>query len=202
MAGDGQHDRLGGVALVAGGHDEALDGWDAASRGFGVRVREIDHRDPATADAILRDVVAGQDAGVFVTGIPYRGRHPERWIQHLAPDVLLPRHFGLFSAPGGELLGWFSLMFSLGRRDLASLGIVIKPQWKGKGLGTAATRHAMVRKGTLLGRPVGVLVVATLPTNEAMIHVARKVGLVDCGELPDAGTFKRTFATSDIFSKK
>ncbi len=198
MAVDSLAAQRGGVVLVDGGYDEALDGWDAAARGFGVQVRQIDHRDPATADAILRDVMAGQETGLFATAVRYKGTRPEMWIKHLAPDVLEPRFFGLFAKPSGDLLGWFSLTFSLGNRSLASLGLVLKAAWAGKGLGVAAVRHAVTRKDVLLARPIPILAAVTLPSNDVMIHVLQKAGLIDCGEVPDGGVFKRMFATSSL----
>ncbi|MEX2680898.1 MAG: hypothetical protein Q6373_004815 [Candidatus Sigynarchaeota archaeon] len=50
----------------------------------------------------------------------------------------------------------------------------------------------------LLARPIPVLAAVTLPSNDVMIHVLQKAGLIDCGEVPDGGMFKRMFATSSL----
>jgi GNAT superfamily N-acetyltransferase len=199
MTGDGAADRVGKVAAVAGGHDALLAGIDEARVGFPVRVREIDHHDEATAHEILTDVMAGREAGTFDCDIHYRGRRPGFWMGCLTPDVLAPRYFGLFS-PAGVLLGWFSLAFTLRRPDLASLGIVVREPWRDRGIGTAATRHAMAQKDSLLARPIGAMIVTTRESNARMMRVVRKVGLHDLGEFTDSGTLlaRRVFSSAPI----
>jgi ribosomal protein S18 acetylase RimI-like enzyme len=199
MTGDGAADRSSKIAAVAGGHDALLAGIDEARVGFPVRVREVDHRDEATAHEILVDIMAGQAAGTFACSIHYKGKRTGFWMQCLSPDVLVPKYFGLFS-PAGELLGWFSLTFTLGRPDLATFGIVVREPWRDRGIGTAATRHAVALKDTLLARPIGTLLVTTKASNVRMMRIARKVGLYDLGEITDAGTgqARRTFATSPV----
>ncbi len=199
MTGDGAAAPAGRVAAVAGGHDALLAGIDEARVGCPVRAREIDHRDPATAHEILSDVMAGQAAGTFTRTIHYKGKRPGFWMQCLTPDVLEPRYFGLLS-PAGELLGWFSLTFTLGRPDIASFGIAIKEPWRDKGIGTAATRHAVALKDVLLARPIGAVLVMTKDDNVRMLCIARTVGLHDLGEVTDSGTgvTRRAFATSPV----
>ncbi|MEX2753938.1 MAG: GNAT family N-acetyltransferase [Candidatus Sigynarchaeota archaeon] len=143
--------------------------------------------------------MAEHAAGTFVTAIRYRGRREGYWMQCLSPDVLSPKYFGLLS-PAGTLLGWFSLAFTVGRRDWASFGIVIKPPWRDKGLGTAATRHALARKDVLLARPAGVVINTTRETNARMLRIAAKLGLHDQGMIFDAGrgASTRAFATLPI----
>jgi len=187
------------VPLVAGGRDEPLDGWREATLGFAVRVREIDHRADAAAREILNDVMAGQADGTFDVAIRYRGRRERYWMQCLSPDVLLPRYFGLFS-PAGVMLGWVSLMFTVGRPELASLGIVVRAPWRGKGLGTAAIRHVIERKNVMLSRPAGAVLITTKETNARVLRIARKLGLHDLGLVTDASKRVpvRAFATSPI----
>jgi RimJ/RimL family protein N-acetyltransferase len=199
MTGDRATDHGGLVEVVQGGHDVPLAGIDEARVGFPVRVREIDHRDEATAHEVLTDIMAGQAEGTFDCSIHYKGKRPGYWMGCLSPEVLAPKYLGLFS-PAGELLGWFSLTFTLGRPDLASLGIVVREPWRDKGIGTAATRHAVALKGTLLARPIGTLLITTKASNVRMMRIARKVGLHDLGKITDAGTgqARRTFATSPV----
>ncbi len=199
MTDDGASSPRGTLAAVAGGHDEMLAGIDEARVGFAVRVREIDHRDPATAHEVLADVMAGQAAGTFAPVVHYKGKRVGFWMQCLTPDALAPKYFGLLS-PAGELLGWFSLTFTFNRPELASLGIVVREPWRDKGIGTAATRHAVALKDTLLVRPIGTLLVTTKGNNGRMMHIAKKVGLHDLGEIVDSGkgVARRAFATSDV----
>jgi GNAT superfamily N-acetyltransferase len=199
MTGDGAAEPMSKVAFVAGGHDALLAGIDEARVGYPVRVRDIDHRDGATAHEVLSDVMAGRAAGTFDCDIHYKGKRAGYWMQCLTPDALSPRYFGLFS-PAGDLLGWFSLTFTLGRPDMASLGIVVREPWRDKGIGTAAVRHAVALKGTLLARPIGVLLVTTKESNARMLRVVQKVKLHDLGEFVDSGTgmARRAFATSPV----
>jgi RimJ/RimL family protein N-acetyltransferase len=116
-----------------------------------------------------------------------------------APEVLCPRYFGLIS-PAGVLLGWFSLMHTLTRPEIATLGIVIREPWRDKGIGTAATRLAVERKGSLLAKPIETLLVTTKASNVRMMRVVAKVGLHDLGEIVDSGSggARRAFATSPV----
>ncbi len=199
MTDDGASSPRGTVVAVAGGHDEVLAGIDEARLGFPVHVLEIDHHDPATAHEVLIDVMAGQAAGTFAPFIHYKGKRHGFWMGCLTPEALLPKYFGLFS-PAGELVGWFSLAFTVGRPDLASLGIVIKEPWRDKGIGTAAVRHAVALKDSLLARPIGTLLVTTKNDNVRMLCIARTVGLHDLGEIVDSGKgeARRAFATSAV----
>ncbi len=202
MTGDGAAAPRGKVAAVAGGHDAALAGIDEARVGCPVRVREVDHHDGATAHEVLSDVMAGRAAGTFDSDVHYKGKRAGFWMQCLTPDALLPKYFGLLS-PAGELLGWFSLTFTLGRPDMASLGIVVREPWRDRGIGTAAVRHAVALKDSLLARPIGTLLVTTKASNARMLRVVQKVGLLDLGEVVDGGTrlARRAFATSPVVLK-
>ncbi len=199
MASDGVCGDTRPMPLVAGGRDEALDGWDERALGFAVRVREVDHRAEAASREILADVMAGRAEGTFSSDIHYKGRREGYWMQCLSPDVLGPRYFGLFSS-AGVLLGWFSLTFTLSRPELATLGIMVKAPWRDRGLGTAAIRHAIARKDSMLARPIGALLVTTKPDNGRVIHIARKLGLHDLGMVVDGATGApvRVFATSPV----
>lgn len=193
---------VGRVVLAAGGYDAALAGIDAARVGCAVRVRQLDHHDEGMAHEILTDIMAGQAARLFSSSIRYKGKRPGYWLGCVAPEALAPRYFGLFS-PAGELVGWFSIMFTLARPDLASFGILLRPPWRDKGIGTAATRLAVAGKDVLLARPIGTLLVMTSNNNARMLRIVEKIGLVDLGSLHDAGTgqARRAFATSHVTFK-
>lgn len=183
---------------IEGGYDELLAGWDPSRSGFPVRVVELDTGDPATAHALLTDVMAGKKAGLLTADVRYTGKHPERWIKHVAPDVLHPRHFGLLS-PSGELLGWLSLMGTFTHADVAQFGLVIEPGWTGKGLGSAALGHVLREKERMCRRPVPILLVVTTRHNAAMVRIVEKYPVfVDNGTLVDGGVAKGFFSTSPL----
>lgn len=181
---------------IEGGYDKLLVGWDPARSGFPVRVVELDTGDAATAHVIMADIMAGKQSGVLTADVRYTGKHPERWLQHVAPSVLHPQHFGLLS-PTGELLGWLSLMDTFTRADVAQFGLIIKPGWKGKGLGSATLGHVLQEKDLMRNKPVLILIIVTTCTNKAMTRIVEKSGaFVYNGILIDGGVRKASYSTS------
>jgi hypothetical protein len=109
--------------------------------------------------------------------------------------VLAPRYFGLFS-PAGDLLGWFSLTFTLGRPDMATLGIVVREPWRDRGIGTAATRHAVALKDSLLSRPVRTLLETTKASNGRVLRIVQNECWVFCYPEPCTHETNTTAITS------
>ncbi len=160
-----------------------------------ISIRQLDHEDEAVAHAILTDIVNEQVAGNYSTCTGYKGKNPRRWLSGLAPPSSSPRFFGLFTQ-GGEMVGWFELLFLKKRSTCAGFGLILKTQYRDKGIGKSTFRYVIANAARLLVRPITAILFDTLASNARVVAFARSSGLIEVGTVADPKTKEKVLLFS------
>ena len=173
-----------------GGHDRPLHFWEYTRVGRAILVREMNLNDDGVLDEILTDIMLESEAGTIQTPIRYdyeglrtrsdgspRPKRARKWFNQIYPSFLKPVFLGAYFM-NGTCIGWISLVRAFSIPGQVQVGIIIKPEYRNKGLGTALVMHVHKFLYEITGDvEIRQISMTTRESNERIISIAFRMGM-------------------------